>query len=175
MYLCSSCHVSSCIQVQILEILLLLLIVKISQNCTTALKNQVLSYPKFPVRTPGETDSKEQEKGSLACMVDRLGTTINTISTPVIFLWEAMQRLNWVTQGSFLAAAQVWIDAVLETTLCQDIKDSNKQSIKHTAQANNHNRTFQSSFWKCLLGSVPSVQKCGRVAWALPLSVVPKD
>ena len=148
----------------------------------TALNNQVLSSPEFPVRTPREIDSKEQEKGSLARTVDRLATTIGTISTPVISLWgvtaagsaAAMQTLNWVTRGSFLAAPQVWRDAVLETTLRQDINNPNKQSIKHTAQGNSLNRTIQSSFWKCLSGSVPRVQKRGRVAGDLSLAVVPK-
>lgn len=91
----------------------------------------------------------------------------------------AMQSLNWVTQGSVLAAPQVWIDAVLETTLCQDIKDPNKQSIRHMAQGKNLNRKFQSSFWKRLrvcaqCAATFQGRKCGRVACGLSLVVVPK-
>lgn len=127
----------------------------------TALNNQVLSSPKFPVRTPRETDSKEQEKGSLTRTGGSLGTALS--SSPLLSSSspQELQLLarNWVTLGSFLAAPQVWRDAVLETTLCQDINNPQKQSIKHIAQGNSLNRTIQNSFWKCLSGSVPRVQE----------------
>lgn len=79
----------------------------------------------------------------------------------------AMQSLNWVTQGSVLAAPQVWIDAVLETTQCVRTL---KTPTNNPLDTWHRERTLIGNFRAAsgsILGSVPSVQllfRAGSVA-----------